>query len=174
MRQNLFRFIAIIFVAAALGIGIHYSFIKRALSGEIIIRPPVINGPGGNSNSSPNNENPPDQLPSPRIITLDEAKSRFDAKEAVFIDARPDLFYKIGHIAGAISFPRAEFEKTNNFTPIQEHKGKKIILYCSGKECPDSSILSQYMIREGFRDIEIFEGGWPEWEKAGYPSEKNL
>lgn len=40
----------------------------------------------------------------PRVSQAD-AKAAFDAKTAVFVDARPEASYAVGHIPGALSIP---------------------------------------------------------------------
>ena len=44
------------------------------------------------------------------------------------------------------------------------------IIYCSGGECSLSIDLADYLYNEKLFDkLLIFEGGWPEWQDAGYP-----
>jgi rhodanese-related sulfurtransferase len=112
-------------------------------------------------------------VPSLGVITLAEAKQRLDGRTAVFIDARHGALYQDGHVQGAISFPVGDYEKTRSLDKIANLKETKVVVYCSGKDCTDSSTLAGYLAKEGFLDIEIFEGGWPEWSAAGYPSEKS-
>lgn len=60
-------------------------------------------------------------------ITLEDAKTAFDAKEAVFIDSRSPSAYEMEHIATAINIPFGTPEAAFSKIP----KGKKIIVYCS-------------------------------------------
>jgi 3-mercaptopyruvate sulfurtransferase SseA len=43
-------------------------------------------------------------------VSVDEAKSAFDAGEAVFVDVRAAETYELDHIPGAISIPLNEVE----------------------------------------------------------------
>lgn len=60
-------------------------------------------------------------------IELAEAKSLFDAGDAVFIDTRSEESFVTEHIKGAINIPFAGFEDRVKEVP----KGKTIIAYCS-------------------------------------------
>jgi hypothetical protein len=60
-------------------------------------------------------------------ISLADAKSDFDTGNAVFVDSRPEEFYKAEHIKGAINVSYTEVEKRYKIIP----KDKKIIVYCS-------------------------------------------
>ncbi len=46
---------------------------------------------------------------------------------------------------------------------------KTLVAYCNGYGCPDSFDLGLRLIREGYRDVRVYEGGLPEWRDAGLP-----
>jgi rhodanese-related sulfurtransferase len=48
-------------------------------------------------------------------------------------------------------------------------KDKKIILYCA--KGLTSAGLSQQLLKMGFHQVWVLQGGFNEWEKAGYPTE---
>ena len=48
---------------------------------------------------------------------------------------------------------------------------QELVIYCAGGECKDSLELARKLRPLGFAGIKLFMGGWPEWEKAGYPVE---
>jgi len=158
MTKLIIKVLVIGLVATILALIVHGSFIRQFNSGDLILKTDTKELQA--------------RVPSLRVITLAEAKQRFDNREGTFIDARLRPLYEDGHIAGAISFPVSDYEKNKNLEPIARLKESKIIIYCSGKDCHDSSNLAAYLSKEGFLDIEIFEGGWPEWSAVGYPSEK--
>ena len=90
---------------------------------------------------------------------------------ALLIDARSPELYQEGHLPGARSLPLVEAEA---FLPdfLQEVPPEKtLILYCSGFGCPDSFDLGLQLIEEGYQDVRVFEGGYPEWRDAGRPVE---
>ena len=160
LRTLLFKASLLLAVSAGLGLAIHHSFLWKSLKGGLIIQPVE--------------ETAQPSSGTPRKISLEETKKRFDEKSSQFVDARARLYFQVGHIPGAISFPRETFENNLDLSPLLALKEKRLVIYCSGIDCPDSGLLAAYLIRAGFRHIEIFDGGWPEWEQAGYPVEKGL
>jgi len=105
-------------------------------------------------------------------IDLIETKAQFDGKKALFIDARSIAEYMSGHIPGSKNLPYDKFE--DYFLKIlgSTASSSPLVVYCSGDGCNSSVILAQKLVEEGFTNVMVFYGGWPEWEKAGYPSEK--
>ena len=47
-----------------------------------------------------------------------------------------------------------------------------LIAYCSGYGCPDSFDLGARLLAEGYHDVRVYEGGFPEWRDAHLPVEK--
>jgi rhodanese-related sulfurtransferase len=159
MLKLIFKVLVIGIASTLLGLFTQRSFVRQSFSGEIILRADT--------------QKIKSMAPSLGVISLAEAKQRLDGGTAVFIDARLAALYQDGHVQGAISFPVRDYEKTRSLEKIANLKATKVVVYCSGKDCTDSSTLAGYLAKEGFLDIEIFEGGWPEWSAAGYPSEKS-
>jgi len=60
-------------------------------------------------------------------VSLADARTAFDAKTAVFVDARPKMSYDSGHIPGAISIPVDELQ--NRLGELK--KSDWIITYCT-------------------------------------------
>ncbi|HJT25016.1 MAG TPA: rhodanese-like domain-containing protein [bacterium] len=137
------------------------------------------NYPGLSSSSPtpPSKKTTPSSLPDksdsfPRL-SLMGVKERFDKKACVFLDARKPEEYQDGHIPGALNFYGNEPEK---FAPLVmpqiPDKTREIIAYCHGGDC-DLSLQTAKALREaGYTHVEIFTGGWPDWQKAGYPVTK--
>lgn len=106
-------------------------------------------------------------------LSLEGAKKRFDKKACIFIDARKPEEYQDGHIPGALNFYGNEPDK---FAPLVlpqlPDKTKEIVTYCHGGDCDLSLQAAKALGEAGYTHVEIFVGGWPEWEKAGYPVTK--
>ncbi len=116
-------------------------------------------------------QNPPaDSIPR---ITLIGAKKRFDGKKAVFLDARKPGEYQEGHIPGALNFFANEMDK---FAPLVlpqlPDKNQDLVCYCSGGDCDLSLEVAQSLMAQGYQHVEVYQGGWPDWKKAGYPAHK--
>lgn len=108
-----------------------------------------------------------DQIPR---VSLVGVKERFDRKSAVLLDARSPDEYKEGHIPGAINFYAEDMDK---FAPLVmpqlPNKAQEIITYCHGSSCDLSLHLAKSLIEQGYTNVKVFFGGWPEWKKSGYP-----
>ncbi len=106
-------------------------------------------------------------------ITLIGAKKRFDGKKAIFLDARKPEEYQDGHILGALNFFANEMDK---FAPIVmprlPDKNQDVVCYCHGGDCDLALEVAKSLIAQGYQQVEVYLGGWPEWKKAGYPSRK--
>ncbi len=112
---------------------------------------------------------PGEPNPFPRL-SLMGVKERFDKKSCVFLDARKPEEYEEGHIPGALNFYGNEPEKYAPLVmPQLPDKTKEIVAYCHGGGCDLSLQAAKALAEAGYTHVEIFGGGWPEWEKAGYP-----
>lgn len=106
-----------------------------------------------------------------RIIQIDELRKLLDQDRALLLDVRPQIFYQLGHIPIAQSFPKESFEqaygakKTKIVAVIDQ--GKLIIVYCSGEHCADASTVASKLAELGYGNLGIFEAGWDAWENAG-------
>ena len=101
----------------------------------------------------------------PEYINLESAKEMYD-RGIIFIDARDEEEFAEGHIKGAILAP-----STPELVQLFPDRSSPIVTYCSGAECDVSQELADELMEWGYERIFVFEGGWPEWEKAGYPVE---
>ena len=100
-----------------------------------------------------------------RFIALDEATALHETSDALFIDARTAEAFSAGAIPGAINISRTNFE---NDYPAKESRiksAKTLVVYCTSRNCEDSSIVATKLSRLGYQDVLVFEGGWAEWWK---------
>ena len=77
-----------------------------------------------------------------------------DLKDAVIIDVRPNMIYKMGTIDGAINIPIAEIRKRLNEIP----KDKKVILSCNTGYT--SYCAARILAQKGFNNVYSFMGGY--------------
>ena len=96
------------------------------------------------------------------FITYEEALDYFDKGKGLFIDARHEYDYNLGHIPGAQNLPLKEFENRHDILSSIA-KDKLLITYCDGAECNSSVELASKLYAEGFSNVKIFFGGWNEW-----------
>lgn len=95
-------------------------------------------------------------------------------KKPVLLDARPEVFHRLGHIPGAQSLPREEFEEAYSRLrgELERRMGEAVLIYCSREDCEDSHLVAKGLAKLGFREIAILRGGWSEWQRNGQAVEK--
>jgi rhodanese-related sulfurtransferase len=110
----------------------------------------------------------------PQIISLDDFRQHVERKDGLILDARPEVFHRLGHIPGALSFPREDFAAAyaKMRSRFDGNKGQLILVYCSGISCEDSQMVADGLAKLGYRRIFIFKGGWDEWTGSNQPEEK--
>lgn len=94
--------------------------------------------------------------------------------QVVIYDTRPGFYYNLGHIPGAISWPKASFASQ---LPTREKEiqaslaqGKSIVLYCTDLQCPDATAVANLLAKSGLSS-SVLTGGWASWKESGLPTE---
>ncbi len=106
----------------------------------------------------------------PMPVGLAQAKELHDSGQAVLVDARSADSFAKEHITGALSLPLAVAGGKKPPLPKNVTPDTIIIAYCNGFSCHDSMELGKILIKSGYRQVFVFEGGLPEWRDAGYPT----
>lgn len=138
------------------GLVINHRLVVDAFSARLVAPAPVAPQSGG-------------QLPQP--VLLAEVRELL-AAGALPVDARDGALHADGHLPGALSLPLGEVDPQIAAFHRQVPVEKTLVVYCNGYGCPDSFDLAQRLIAEGYRDVRVFEGGFPEWRDAGLPVDK--
>ena len=107
----------------------------------------------------------------PQPVLLAEVRE-LAATGALLVDARDAALYADGHLPAAVSLPLAEVDAVLESFRQQVAAARTLILYCNGYGCQDSFDLALRLMNEGYRDVRVFEGGFPEWRDAGLPVAK--
>ncbi len=93
---------------------------------------------------------------------------------ALIIDVRPAFYYGMGHVPGALNWPRSSFNsKLAAFEPkIQSAatNGKPVFLYCTDLACPDALNVATRLAARG-HSTAILQGGWEAWKTGELPIE---
>jgi rhodanese-related sulfurtransferase len=100
-------------------------------------------------------------------ITAAELAARLEKGRVVVLDVRPPDEYEAGHITGARSTPLDELPRVISSLPRRE-----IVAYCRGPYCVYADDAVRLLRRRGFRARRL-DTGFPEWRRAGLPSETN-
>jgi rhodanese-related sulfurtransferase len=147
--------ILIVAVSAAAGIAWNRTLLASAWRGELTEQRQAT--PAG------------DELPMP--VGLAQVKELYDGKGAVIVDARSAADFARGHIAGALEAPLQQARTTpSRPLPGRIAKDATIVAYCNGFSCHDSMELGKLLMRAGYGQVYVYEGGFPEWRDAGYPT----
>jgi|GEM_PF-106268 rhodanese-related sulfurtransferase len=90
------------------------------------------------------------------------------AKPVLLIDTRPYTSYFASHIPTAVQMDDTYFtKKYMQFLP--KDKDVEIVVYCGGFFCGKSHAVARILVREGYTNIKVLNGGTPAWEEAGLP-----
>lgn len=106
-----------------------------------------------------------------RVLTLKE----FEAlrSQALVLDARPTVFYRLGHVPGSLSLPRDDFAKAYELlkSRLDAGRGGLWVVYCASVTCEDAELVRTALRDLGYDRVAVFSGGWTEWRDAGLPGE---
>ena len=105
------------------------------------------------------------------MISIEKAKELYESQSALFVDARHDFEYKMGHIRGAMNIALKEID-THRIQLENISKEKMLIVYCDGVECNSSIELALKLMELKFTNVKVFFGGWQEWKAKKYPIDK--
>lgn len=110
----------------------------------------------------------------PGATTIDAvaAKFLFD-RDAVFIDVRGDEYWASGRIAGAIHLALNAGVFTKDALSKVADKDQEVVIYCMGPGCRKASVACARAVAWNFKKVYYFRDGYPSWETAGYPVERN-
>jgi rhodanese-related sulfurtransferase len=105
--------------------------------------------------------------PSVSEISLADARARFDAGTAVFVDMRAGADFAAGHIPGALTITSADLDSRLRSLP----PGAVIIAYGDAAR-PDSGRRGAQIFMElGYPEVIALEGGFQAWQAGGNPVE---
>jgi rhodanese-related sulfurtransferase/DNA-binding transcriptional ArsR family regulator len=100
-------------------------------------------------------------------ISMKELLARARRDDTVILDTRPINEYAAGHIAGALSVPVGDLQKTLRRLP----RHKEYVAYCRGPYCVYADRAVELLNRSGRHARRLAEG-FPEWRSAGFPVEQ--
>ena len=132
----------------------------------------VGNWPSGISGSNGPVEPPSSEAGDPPFITIEDAATKFQSSDIIFIDSRSPEDFAYGHIRGAVSIPFDYIDEHWEAVIASLDPGRTYVVYCSGTECETSLFLGRYLSDLGFEHLFIFFGGWQEWKDNGLPTER--
>jgi len=108
------------------------------------------------------------------MMTKEQLKAVLSNPEFVIFDVRlgSDYFSSDLKIKGVV---RPEMWNYLSFVVLSYPKGKTFVVYCASSN-EERSIANVKEVlnygRDGYSKVYVLKGGWEEWLKAGYPTEK--
>ena len=105
------------------------------------------------------------------MISIEKAKELYESQGALFVDARHDFEYRMGHIHSAINIALKEID-THRILIEGTPKEKILIVYCDGVDCNSSIELALKLMEWKFTNVKVFFGGWQEWKANNLPIDK--
>lgn len=155
VRRILLEACILIAFGCLVGLSLHYQLVFDAFEGRLTAPQRPVE-----------NDTPVQALPMP--VLLEEIPELL-AAGALLVDARAPELYSAGHLPDAVSLPMVEVDAVFNDFQERVPVERTVIVYCSGFGCPDSFDLGLHLIAAGYRDVRVFEGGFPEWQDSGRP-----
>lgn len=153
---------AIVALAAVIGCLWNYRLLRDTYRGEL--------SAATQSPQTARSTPVPPTATGPLPLGLMQVKELFDTREGLFIDARDRSAYRAGHIRGAHSLPLGDADALIPALLHTTPRDHLLVIYCNGYDCHDSMALADKLIVAGYRQVFVFEGGYPEWRDAGYPT----
>ncbi len=96
------------------------------------------------------------------------------ANGALIFDVRPGFIYSLGHIPGAISWPKNSFKTqlaaNESLIAAARAAKKPVVLYCVDFACPDARTVAGWLAERGHA-VAVLEGGFDAWKTGDLPTE---
>ena len=108
-------------------------------------------------------------LPESDVVSLDEARARFEAGEVILIDIREPREHANGVAAGAHLLPMSQLGQ--RVAEIPTDAGKPVFLICNSQ---NRSPVALRALRNGggYGHVRYVHGGMSEWARRGWPMVK--
>jgi rhodanese-related sulfurtransferase len=99
------------------------------------------------------------------------AREKQEQGGALFVDARPNGFFKQQHIKSAINIPLSLFDIMYVMELAEVDKSQEIIVYGRTISSRYDEKLARKLLYRGHTKISMLAGGLSTWKKKGYPTE---
>jgi rhodanese-related sulfurtransferase len=102
-------------------------------------------------------------------LTTQQMTFLVNRESGIVVDTRSEKDFKAGHIVDAIHLNSEKVSK-NDFTSLEKHKDKPIIVVCSAGI--SASKVANQLAKSGFPRVSLLKGGMGAWHSAGLPVTK--
>ncbi len=108
------------------------------------------------------------------VVDTAEARRLFDDGMHFIFDARAPGEFEQGHLPGAMNFYSGEFDEFFQVYAMMLIPEQPVLVYCSGRACDESLLVSKNLMELGFTNIVLYAEGLEGWKAAGHPMEGGL
>jgi rhodanese-related sulfurtransferase len=105
----------------------------------------------------------------PSVVSLEEARARFEAGSVILIDIREPREHANGVAAGARLLPMSQLPQ--RLAEIPTDPGTPVLLICNTKN-RSGATLRALRNAGGYDHVKMVDGGMSEWVKRGWPTVK--
>jgi rhodanese-related sulfurtransferase len=103
-------------------------------------------------------------IPASEIVTL--AQARAWGRNAIWVDARPDVEFEREHIPGAVLLNEDRWSELLPQFLVTWSPEKRVVVYCSSQSCNASREVARRLRDEAqLKNVFVLQGGWEEWLK---------
>lgn len=122
----------------------------------------------------------PAKLDGATLVSAEQVKDLM-AKGAVVVDARVANEFAEAHVKGAVNVTYKEksakdvkFDASQDsfdLGKLPKDKSAGLVFYCNAGECWKSYKAAVVAMKNGYKSVYWFRGGFPEWKSKGFPTE---
>jgi rhodanese-related sulfurtransferase len=106
-------------------------------------------------------------------IERDDLNRRIQsANPPLLLEALPERYYAQKRLPGARLFPHDQVERLA--PALAPDKSAQIVVYCASRTCQNSHMAARHLMRLGYTDVTVYEGGKLDWEAGGLPFESGV
>ena len=108
------------------------------------------------------------------LVFHDDMKTIVEGDQYFVFDARPREEFVKEHIPGAISLPFDDVQTEFEHVQVLLSPEQPMVTYCSGKQCDESFLLTQFLMEQSYTNVALFVGGMEVWNEQAYEIETGL
>ena len=103
-------------------------------------------------------------IPASEMVTLTQARAW--GRNAIWVDARPDVEFERDHIPGAVLLNEDRWSELLPQFLVTWSPEKRVVVYCSSQSCNASREVARRLRDEAqLKNVFVLQGGWEEWLK---------
>jgi rhodanese-related sulfurtransferase len=81
----------------------------------------------------------------------------------LWVDARPEAEFAMGHVPGALRLMEEEWDDLVPALLQAWPAGKPAVVYCSSRQCQNSTAVARRLREFNLAPVHVLKGGWEAW-----------